>query len=199
MNLKQERPGQTQENLEKSVINSSGYCINCKIKLSHIYNKRCKKCLGIFRKLSPEEKKLRIHLRQQLYYQRPEVKKRRREYLSGWRKKNIERIKKSEKLYKLSHPEGHKANSLKYAYGATLEEYYKLMHRAKNKCEVCGKRSGRLRQQKLNLDHNHATKKLRGILCGSCNRGLGYFKDSIVLLQKMIKYLKLNDNKEEEK
>ena len=184
MNLKQERLEKTQKGQEKNYNNTSGYCINCKIKLSHAFNKRCKKCLGIFRKLGPEEKKLRIHLRQQLYYQRPEVKKRRREYLSMWRKNNIERIKRSEKLYKLAHPEGHKANSLKYAYGATLEEYNKLMRRAKNKCEVCEKRSGKLRQQKLNLDHNHATKKLRGILCGSCNRGLGYFKDNIILLHE---------------
>jgi len=57
-------------------------------------------------------------------------------------------------------------------------------------CDICQQEcpSGR----SLALDHNHETKKIRGLLCCNCNRGLGLFKDSPTLLQKASEYL--NDN-----
>ena len=45
-----------------------------------------------------------------------------------------------------------------------------------------------------NLDHCHDTKKFRDYLCSTCNTGLGFFKDEIVLLNKAITYL--NTHKE---
>lgn len=41
-----------------------------------------------------------------------------------------------------------------------------------------------------NLDHCHSSGKVRGALCGDCNRGLGMFKDSLTLLQGAMEYLK---------
>jgi len=55
-------------------------------------------------------------------------------------------------------------------------------------CDICQQKcpSG----NNLALDHNHKTKEIRGLLCVNCNRGLGNFKDSILLLGKAIEYLK---------
>lgn len=54
----------------------------------------------------------------------------------------------------------------------------------KNKqCEMCGS------AEKLCLDHNHTTGKIRGCLCDRCNRGLGVFNDNSDLLQKAVQYL----------
>jgi hypothetical protein len=39
------------------------------------------------------------------------------------------------------------------------------------------------------IDHCHATNKIREIICTSCNKGLGYFKDNIESLQNAINYL----------
>lgn len=50
-------------------------------------------------------------------------------------------------------------------------------------CEICGG-SGR-----MCIDHNHETNKIRGVLCNLCNRGLGYFQDSPLLLRKAAAYL----------
>lgn len=54
-------------------------------------------------------------------------------------------------------------------------------------CEICG------RKQKLEVDHNHSTGKVRGVLCSRCNGALGQFLDDINMLKKAIAYLEKND------
>lgn len=74
-------------------------------------------------------------------------------------------------------------------YGLTLSEYKQLLDKQNNKCTVCGEDNG---NRNLVIDHNHITNKLRGLLCGRCNFGLGYFqvdKYDIKLLKKAIKYM----------
>jgi len=44
-------------------------------------------------------------------------------------------------------------------------------------------------RKKLFVDHDHKTKIVRGLLCRKCNIGLDYFKDNIISLQRVIKYL----------
>ena len=40
------------------------------------------------------------------------------------------------------------------------------------------------------VDHNHTTGKIRDLLCGNCNGGLGKFMDNPELLIKAADYLK---------
>lgn len=42
----------------------------------------------------------------------------------------------------------------------------------------------------INIDHDHRTNLVRGLLCDECNKGLGFMKDNIGRLQAAISYLK---------
>lgn len=72
-------------------------------------------------------------------------------------------------------------------YGITLLDYEHKCLLLENKCEICG-----IICDRLNIDHDHDTNKVRGLLCNNCNWGLGHFKDSVEKLQKAIDYLKNN-------
>lgn len=70
-------------------------------------------------------------------------------------------------------------------YGLTLEEY-DIMSR--DGCNICGVKTesdGR----RLAVDHCHDTGEVRGVLCRRCNKTLGQFEDSVLLLHNAITYL----------
>ena len=59
-------------------------------------------------------------------------------------------------------------------------------------CKMCGKNI--FIGSTLHIDHNHKNGKIRGLLCGKCNLGLGHFYDNPKVLIKASKYL-LKDGK----
>ena len=72
----------------------------------------------------------------------------------------------------------------------TLEEYDALSLQQGGRCLICGK--SQTKNKLLHVDHNHSTGKVRGLLCGKCNSGLGMFGDSVEVLYTAIEYLKKN-------
>ena len=71
-------------------------------------------------------------------------------------------------------------------YGLSPEGYMELLRVQDNKCAICGSEPTRFR---LSVDHCHKTGKVRGLLCSSCNRGLGYLKDDQETVKKALQYL----------
>ena len=82
----------------------------------------------------------------------------------------------------------HRVQWLRITYGMSIEDYEELLHTQDNKCAVCRVDKKHLKQR-MAVDHNHDTGAVRGLLCSSCNRGLGYFKDNPDFVLAGYKYL----------
>ena len=67
-------------------------------------------------------------------------------------------------------------------YEATLEEQGGV-------CAICGTDTPGGRGA-FHADHDHSNGQTRGVLCHSCNVGLGHFLDDVDLLQAALEYLK---------
>ena len=72
------------------------------------------------------------------------------------------------------------------SYGLTASEYNELLTSQNGLCACCGKDNGRRR---LNVDHDHKTGTVRGLLCTSCNVGIGALGDSLDGILKAAEYL----------
>jgi len=62
-----------------------------------------------------------------------------------------------------------RATALAGRYGLTIGEYDALLKRQKGRCAICRRPP---KKRRLYVDHDHATKKIRGLLCASCNSSL---------------------------
>ena len=75
-------------------------------------------------------------------------------------------------------------NRLKRKYGISLEDYESMFTSQAGQCKIC--KTG---EEDLVVDHCHETGRVRGLLCNSCNWGLGHFKDSVESLIIAKEYL----------
>jgi hypothetical protein len=80
-------------------------------------------------------------------------------------------------------------------YKLTPEQYQEMYDLQNGLCYICQKPTeGRGKNKnRLAVDHNHSTGKIRGLLCSHCNTALGLFRDSQELLQSAINYLNERD------
>lgn len=76
-------------------------------------------------------------------------------------------------------------------YNLTEQEFLNLFETRNYKCDICGTSKDE-NKKGLAVDHCHKTGKIRGLLCGNCNNGIGRFKDNIQILENAVKYLKEN-------
>ena len=90
----------------------------------------------------------------------------------------------------LAMPEIRREHKLQRAYGIGVEEYNQLLTDQGGVCCICQKECSSGRQ--LAVDHNHQTDKVRGLLCGNCNVGIGNLKDDPNLLRLAAEYLEKN-------
>ncbi len=63
-------------------------------------------------------------------------------------------------------------------------EYDEILKSQGGVCAIC-----RLPHERFHIDHDHVTNKIRGILCPSCNTGLGKLGDTLDGLMRAVRYL----------
>jgi hypothetical protein len=66
-----------------------------------------------------------------------------------------------------------------------------MCRKQNNSCAICGSHCTQFING-LVIDHDHATGKVRGLLCSRCNIGLGCYHDDIELMKRAIQYLERN-------
>lgn len=89
----------------------------------------------------------------------------------------------------------HAERQLVRRYGITLAEYDTMLDSQQGRCAICGttepSNAGR-----FHVDHNHISGEVRGLLCSSCNMGIGKLQDSPIILRSALKYLETKGNYE---
>lgn len=74
--------------------------------------------------------------------------------------------------------------NLSKRYGITVDCFAEMLDSQGGACAVCGKTGSR-----QVVDHDHATGKVRGILCVRCNVSIGGLGDNVEGLLRAIRYL----------
>lgn len=69
-------------------------------------------------------------------------------------------------------------------YGLGLAEIEAIIRKQGGVCAVCRARPA------AHVDHDHRTRRVRGILCVQCNSGLGMLRDDPGWVARAIEYLK---------
>ena len=91
-----------------------------------------------------------------------------------WRDENPDELKQSQRRTRR-----------KREYGVSREDYDSMLLEQNNKCAICKDTIG----YEAAVDHDHKTGKVRGLLCGKCNSGIGLLKDNPEILRSAAKYL----------
>lgn len=72
-------------------------------------------------------------------------------------------------------------------YGIDVADYERMLGENDGGCHICGRKPEGTRA--LDIDHDHKTGKVRGLLCSNHNRALGLLGDDISLLLRSVEYL----------
>lgn len=98
-------------------------------------------------------------------------------YYNAWAALNKDKIKDINKLKRI-----------KAEYGLSPSIVEQIWNEQNRQCAIC-KEYIELWSKNTHIDHNHETGRVRGLLCLSCNTGLGHFKDNPNLLREAAAYL----------
>lgn len=81
-------------------------------------------------------------------------------------------------------------SELKNKYGMSMLDYKKLLNSQDGKCAICRSDNPGYKRSSFCVDHDHTTGYVRGLICGSCNFGIGNFKDNQIFLMSAAEYVK---------
>jgi hypothetical protein len=108
------------------------------------------------------------------HYRKPEVRARWIEHSKEWHQRNPDKAKVSSMRYRLK------------KLGLVLEDYQTMLEKCQNKCEICG---NEFKEREPQVDHDHKTGNVRGLLCNNCNSLLGFLENNNAPIEKFVQYL----------
>jgi hypothetical protein len=88
-------------------------------------------------------------------------------------------------------PEKQKATALRFSlksiYKITPAEYERLLANQHGACAIC--KVPPTAKRRLDIDHDHQTGRVRGLLCTCCNRAIGLLREDATLFQAAMNYI----------
>ena len=121
------------------------------------------------------------------------------EYRKLWYQKNAKAVKARSRKRRLEkpvetrtatvqwhakHPEAQRKYRLKLKYGITVSQVDKMLVLQKNACAICYRTPPEVT---LCVDHDHRTKRVRGMLCRFCNhKRVGYDQITSAIIHRRI-------------
>ena len=108
-----------------------------------------------------------------------------RAYMVGWRADNREHIRDWHLAWREQNRHKPRIRTLRQKYGLTLDDVRDMLVGQAGRCLICGL----VPTTDLVIDHDHATGKVRGLLCSMCNRMLGHAGDNPRVFRSAIRYL----------
>lgn len=114
------------------------------------------------------------------------------QYRRQWQEANREKMRAYSREWQKSNEIKSAEKSLKKKYGMVMRDYEVLLAAQGGVCAACKRperevANGKIRR--LAVDHDHGTGKVRGLLCGGCNRSLGLLKENFDAAIGLAKYI----------
>jgi hypothetical protein len=111
----------------------------------------------------------------------------------AWSREYTKRIHREGTSWAAKHPDQVKAKRRRRTlkqYGLTPEQWDAKFEAQGRACAIC--KSPEPKGPNWATDHDHRTGEVRGILCGSCNAGLGQMQDNPTVLRLAAEYVERN-------
>jgi hypothetical protein len=128
-------------------------------------------------------------------------------YQREYRRRNPEKVREGEKrrywatqdAHKVSarrtyrrYPERWRYYDLRKKFGLTEDQFIGMYLAQDGKCDICGDTLDDKKKNGINVDHDHGTGQVRGLLCQGCNLGIGGLKDDPSIAMKAVQCLNRN-------
>ena len=95
-----------------------------------------------------------------------------------------------QKRYKAENPDKYRDIKLRHLYGISLEQYNAMLAAQNNKCAICPRTDNNAESGKFQnfvVDHRHSDRKVRALLCHSCNKNVGIVEKHLDAIQSYLK------------
>ena len=85
--------------------------------------------------------------------------------------------------WRTANPDRDRNTQYKRKYGVTAEQVNEMVEAVGGRCPGCLRVT-----EDWNVDHNHDTGEVRGVLCGNCNRAAGLVGDNPAIMLRLAEF-----------